>query len=99
MFKREPDQAKLDKAEQTTLPEVLTYVESVTPENGALVGDHLTVADISIASALLTARLGDYHVDERFPKLKNWFETTVQHPAVQERMQAEQAFIKAFTGG
>ncbi|MGZ8998425.1 MAG: glutathione S-transferase family protein, partial [Allosphingosinicella sp.] len=50
---READLSIADKAECEELPPLLDYVEKVLPENGWLVGDGLTLADISVASPLV----------------------------------------------
>ena len=64
------DLAAADKAQVEAVPNVLDYLERSIPESGFLVGDRMTLADISVCSPLVNGALADCPVDAgRFPKV------------------------------
>jgi glutathione S-transferase len=56
---------RADKAEREQLPGILDYLEQVAPEDGYLVGDTITLADIAVASPFVN--LGHIGVESRRP--------------------------------
>ena len=74
-MKQPSDLDAADKAEREALPPILAWLESVTPQDGFLVGDGLTLADIAVASPLVNLRYAGVDVDgAAYPKLRGWLD-------------------------
>jgi glutathione S-transferase len=70
---QEPDHAAADKAEHESTPPMLDYLESVIPASGYLVGDRLTLADISVACPFVNADHAGIKIDAgKYPKITKW---------------------------
>ena len=67
-FKGEPDPVVVDHARTVELPEVLAYLESVSPQDGFLFGE-ACVADFSITAAFMNLEAIRVAVDaDRYPR-------------------------------
>ena len=98
-FKREPDQALIATILSETMPPVLDYLESVVQDDGFFLGDHLTVADIGITSAFVSAGYGDFEPNaESHPKLAGYVARATASPIVVARLAEEQAAAASLTG-
>jgi glutathione S-transferase len=74
------------------IPPALDYLEGVVPETGWLVGDAFTIADLSIPSFFVNARMAGYEVDAtRWPRLAAYVARALEHPAWERRLSAEAA--------
>ena len=72
------------------LPPILSYLESVLPDEGYAIGDHLTVADIGIISPLLNGRVGGYTPDAAaHPKVAGFFERALAMDFVKDQLAVE----------
>ena len=72
-LKQETDQAVADKAEFESTPPILDYLEGVIPASGFLVGDRLTLADISAACPFVNMEHAGIKVDAaKYPKITKW---------------------------
>ncbi len=92
MLNEPTDEARVEELLTVTLPELLTYLESVVPASGYLVGSQLSIADLSVVTCFIQARYGDYEVDaERFPKLAGYLGRVYAAPLVVNRMASEAA--------
>lgn len=71
---RDGDLAAADVAEKETLPPLLAKLEALMPAGGEfLVGDALTIADISMASVFVNLKHGGVEVDSvSYPRLAAW---------------------------
>jgi glutathione S-transferase len=66
---KEGDLGAADQAEREELPPLFAYIESVIPASGFLVGDHLTLADIAVASPLVNIQHAGHVLDkDAYPK-------------------------------
>ena len=84
MMGQDVDEAEIEQHIQEKVPPVFDYLESLTPSDGYLVGDTLSIADISIISHLINAAHAGLEVDEvRWPRLA----------AYVDRMRKEAAFM------
>jgi glutathione S-transferase len=82
------DEDKVQKALDSTIPPLFAYLDQELNGKEFLVGEHMTIADIAIASQLVNLRHGGEAVDaNRFPNLA----------AHTERMHARPAFASAIT--
>jgi glutathione S-transferase len=99
MFKRETDQALVDEARDETLPPLFDYLEGQLGDREYLVGNAFTIADIAVASQLVSLRHGKGDVDAgRWPKLAAWVERVHGRPSFKGLIEEEQAGIKAMGG-
>jgi glutathione S-transferase len=93
-LKREGDSAAADAAEREELPKILDYVESVAPgEDGFLVGDRLSLADIAVASPFANLRLMKVTIDSgRWPKTVEYTTRILSRPSFAPLVAREAAF-------
>lgn len=93
-LKRPGDTAAADKAEREELPPILDYLEGVIPENGCLVGDRLTLADIAVASPFANFRHLGLECFGGRPKLARYVETLLDRPSFRHWINRETAFLE-----
>lgn len=94
-LKRDGDLSVADAAERNELPPVLDYLERVVPEEGYLVGDGLTLADIAVASPL--ANLGHMAVRidaDRYPRTVSFADRILSRPSFAPLVARERAFLE-----
>jgi glutathione S-transferase len=92
---REGDLATADKAEKEELPPILDYLERTIPENGWLVGEGITLADIAVATAFANFRhLGMTIDSDRYPKVAAFAERMLARPSFAGWVQRETAFLE-----
>ena len=97
MFMKQPgDDDMADSAEANELPRLLDHLEGEVPDAGAfLVGDTLTLADISLASPFANLSHAGVRIDAaRFPRVKAWSESMLAHPCLAGSVSRERAFFK-----
>ena len=85
-----------DKAETHELPPILDYLEGEVPDVGEyLVGDTLTLADISLASPFANLSHARVVIDAgKYPRLAAWSDSMLSHPALAGSVERERAFFK-----
>lgn len=72
-MKVEGDEAAAREGE-AELPRLFAYLEGVVPARGWLVGDSLTLADLSVASVLRSLRYVNWEPDPKsYPRLGAWY--------------------------
>ncbi|HEX8624527.1 MAG TPA: glutathione S-transferase family protein [Allosphingosinicella sp.] len=92
---REGDLETADKAEKEELPPILDYLERTIPENGWLVGEQLTLADIAVATAFANFRhLGIAIDSERYPKVAAFADRMLARPSFAGWVEREAAFLE-----
>ncbi|MES2001425.1 MAG: glutathione S-transferase family protein [Pseudomonadota bacterium] len=92
---REGDEAAAAAAECEELPPLLAYLEGLVPDPGGyLVGDSLTIADISVASVFVNFRHAARALDEsRFPRTFAYVDSILDRPSFAESVRREQAML------
>jgi glutathione S-transferase len=92
---REGDLAAAETAELNDLPPILDYLEKTVPdENGYLVGEALTLADIAVAGPFANFRHTNTRVDEgRYPRTVAYVERILARPSLAHWVQRETAFL------
>lgn len=95
-LKRDGDEQAAAIAERDELPPILDYLESVVPEGkGYLVGDRLTLADISVASPFVNFRHVGLEVDEgRHPRIAAYVRRMLERPSFSSWVERETAFLE-----
>ncbi|MCW7541405.1 glutathione S-transferase family protein [Aquabacterium sp. A7-Y] len=85
---------RVDEVVTRAMPEVFGYLDSVC--GGAhLAGPVLSVADIAVASNLVTLQYLGFMLDRsRFAKLAGLLDRTIRHPAFIEALRAEQPAVQ-----
>ena len=93
---RPGDDEVADKALRDELPPILDYLETVAPaDDGFLVGDTLSLADISVASPFANFRHLDVEVDAgRYPRTCAYIERILARPCFAPLVQKEAAFLE-----
>ena len=93
---RPGDEAVAETALRDELPPILNYLETVTPErDGFLVGDKLTLADISVAGPFANFRHLNVEVDSgRYPRTRAYVERILARPSFAPLVEKEAAFLE-----
>jgi len=93
---REGDLAAADAAERDDLPGLLAYLEGVIPDSGFLVGDRLTLADLSVASPFANFRHMKLAIDPaRYPRVMRFAETILARSSFAPLVERETALLGA----
>ena len=92
---RPGDQNAADAAERDELPPIMDYLEKVVPgDDGFLVGDQLTLADIAVASPFANlGHLGCEHDRARWPHYRAYVERILARPSFAASIERETAFL------
>lgn len=95
-MKRPGDEAMADKAEAEELPHILDYLEGEVPDAGAfLVGDGITLADISLASPFANLSHAQVKIDAAtYPRVSAWIDSILAHPSLAGSIARERAFFR-----
>lgn len=81
------DEAEIAEHIAQKVPPVFDYLESQVPDQGYLVGNQLSIADISVTAHLINASYAGLYVDRaRWPKLAAYYQRMVNEPAFKARM-------------
>jgi len=81
------DEAEIAEHIAQKVPPIFDYLESQVPEQGYLIGDQLSIADLSVTAHLINAAYAALYVDQsRWPKLAAYYQRMVQEPAFKTRM-------------
>lgn len=90
------DLALADKAEATELPPLLAYLEGAIAPSGFLVGDRLTLADISVAGPFANLSHCGVPVDAAaYPKLAAFIDTMLARPSFAGWVARERKMLAA----
>jgi glutathione S-transferase len=89
----DPEAAR--QAELNELPPLLDYLERVVPgDDGYLVGDGLTLADIAVASPFANFRHTGTKVDPaRYPRTSAYIDRILARPSLAQWVERESAFL------
>lgn len=87
-----PDEEAIARSEQAT-PPVLDYLEGIAPDAGGfLVGDSLTLADISVASVMANLRHLDFDMS-RWPRTKAYADAILARPSFATLLETENRIL------
>ena len=91
---REGDLSVAEAAERDDLPPLLDYLEGVIPDSGFLVGDRLTLADISVAGPFANFSHCQVAIDgARYPKVTAYVAGILSRPSFTRYIEREAAFL------
>ena len=89
----EPDEALVTESLQNGFPEALEYLESVTPQQGWLVGE-FSVADCAIGAFSRLVILSGLKFDAgRWPRFSGYFQRVMAAPMFASRFSLEEALL------
>jgi glutathione S-transferase len=87
------DQATIDAVLRVAVPDMFGHLDAAL-RGDYLAGHALSIADIAVASNLVTYRyLGFDTQRDRFPRLAGHFDRVLRHPAMREALKREQPFV------
>jgi glutathione S-transferase len=93
-LQREGNEAEADAAARDELPPLLDFLEGKVPDSGFLVGDGITLADISVASPFVNLAHAGVDVDaERWSKLAAYFAAVHSRPSFAPLIERESSFL------
>jgi len=91
---RDGDLSVAETAERDELPPLLDYLEGVIPASGYLVGDRLTLADISVAGPFANFSHCDVAIDSsRYPKVTAYTHSILSRPSFAPFVEREAAYL------
>lgn len=92
---RPGDEAVAEAALRDEWPPIIDYIETVAPKEGAyLVGDSLTLADISVASPFANFRHLGIDIDRsRHPRTAAYIERILDRPSFKPFVEREAAYL------
>jgi glutathione S-transferase len=90
------DEAVAEAALRDEWPPILDYLESVIPgDDGYLVGNSLTLADIAVASPFANFRHLEIDVDpEAYPRTRRYVDRILDRPSFKPMVEKEAAFLE-----
>ena len=97
---RPGDEGIAATAERDELPPILDYIEKMAPDgDDYLVGDRLTLADISVASPFVNLQHLNCTLDaSRHPKTVAYMERILSRPSFQPMIEKEVKFLERTAG-
>jgi glutathione S-transferase len=93
---RPGDEAAAEAALRDELPPILDYLEQVVPDDdGYLVGDSLTLADLAVASPFANFLHLNVELDARkYPRTRAYTERILARPSFRPLVEKEAAFLE-----
>lgn len=93
-FKHETDLNRVDEIITNLIPKVFELLESRLTEQDWLIGNNLSIADITIGSCLVNLVLADYKIEQSgWPKLYSYNERFLALPIVQAQIANEKSVL------
>jgi glutathione S-transferase len=94
MMGQDIDEAEIERHIEKEVPPVFDYLESQAPEEGYLVGDCLSIADISVVSHFINAGYAEVKVDaNRWPLLSSYVERMLHEKPFQLRLERDAVLL------
>lgn len=82
VWKEPGDQQRIERSLTTDIPMTLDYLETQLPAQAYLFGEHISLADIAVASFFRNAAYVDFHPDpDRWPRVAGFVGRVLTHPA------------------
>ncbi len=93
-FKHETDLKRVDEILTDLIPKVFDLLESRLNEQSWLIGEKISIADITVGSCLVSLLHANYQIDQsRWPKLFGYNARFLALPIVQDQILNEQSVI------
>lgn len=92
---REGDLSVAEAAERDELPPLLDYLESAIPDSGYMVGDRLTLADISVAGPFANFGHCNVAIDSgKYPSVTAYTARILSRPSFAKYVARETAYLE-----
>jgi len=100
-FLGEPiDEDKVKELLEVKIPTALDYIESITPDEGALISGGVSIADISVVTCFIQGQYADFEVDGgKYPKIKRYLDMALNMDLVKNRLASEQKDLAKLMSG
>ena len=93
-FKHETDLKRVDEILTDLIPKTFDLLESRLTQQSWLIGDKLSIADITVGSSLISLLHANYQIEQsRWPKLYSYNERFLALPIVQDQISNERSVI------
>jgi glutathione S-transferase len=90
------DQSKIDAVLTQAVPETFGHLERVCDSGNFLAGPSMSMADVAIASNLITYQyIGFDLYRDRFPRLAALFDRVLGQPAMREALKREKSVVES----
>ena len=90
------DEAAAQGAVDSELPRLFDYLERIVPDSGFLVGDAISLADISVASPFVNLAHCDVGPDaKRWPRAVGYLEGILARPSFATMVEGERRMVAA----
>jgi glutathione S-transferase len=90
------DEAAAQGAVDSELPRLFDYLERIVPDSGFLVGDRVSLADISVASPFVNLAHCDVGPDAaRWPRTVSYLEAILARPSFAPMVEGERRMVAA----
>jgi glutathione S-transferase len=97
-LKREGNMEVAEAAERDELPPLLDYLEDNIPDSGFLVGDRLTLADLSVASPFANFTHCGVSIDRaKYPRTMSFVRSILERPSIKPMVEREAAYLERVT--
>ena len=94
MLGQKTDETVIANILDNLMPAALDYLESITPEEGMLMGSSVTIADISVVTCFVQGLHGDFDVDgSKYPKIRRYLDYTLNTDLVKHRLDEDRKFM------
>ena len=99
LFKQPGDETVVQNAVTEKLPPLFEYLEGQIRDGALLVGNHLTIGDIGVATQFVNLRHAGVAVDaQRWPKLARYLASMHGRPSFTAVIEEEEAGLKTARG-
>ena len=99
MLGQKTDETVIANILDNLMPAALDYLESITPEEGMLMGSSVTIADISVVTCFVQGLHGDFDVDgSKYPKIRRYLDYTLNTDLVKHRLDEDRKFMSQMAG-
>lgn len=90
LLNKPTDEAVVKEILDNKMPAALSYLQSLVSDSPYLVGDAMTIADVSIMTCFIQAQYASFEMDaSQFPALRKYFDHWMASPLVSNRLADE----------
>lgn len=93
MLNTPTDEAVVENILQNMMPGLLTYVESIVPAQGSLIGGPVSIADIAVVSAFVQGQYAGFEVTAEHPRLRAYLDRAFANQILKSRLESERKML------
>ena len=87
------DEAVVEHILNNEMPDALAYLESIVPDEGALLGGSVSIADIAVVTAFVQGQYGQFEVTGDHPRLRAYLDRAFANSTLQARLSSEREML------